>query len=207
MERMKDNVDERKENVEAVLETKLNFKVTSWLKVTYSGLKLLKKVFSSYVDLVTDSILLGTILAVVALSLENFNSFPSQVGIILLSSIIVPLITSAATIAFTRPYVILNSQQWRELAVSESKISLYIARTIIILCSPFIPAMIIVSKEWAKDKLDSLKSKYDNEEKTVKESVIEEFDRNVKFIKEARQEQLQISKEGLVIFLKTTILL
>ena len=194
---MKDNVDERKENVEAVLDTKLNFKVTSWLKVTYSGLKLLKKVFSSYVDLVTDSILLGTILAVVAFTLEGFNSFPTQVAIILLSSIIVPLITSSIIIAFTRPYVILNSQQWRELAVSESKISLYIARTIIILCSPIVPAMIIVSKEWAKDKLDSLKTKYDQEKKTVKESVIEEFDRNVKSIKEARQEQLQISKEWL----------
>ena len=188
-------MDERKERIEDVMDTKLNFKVTSWLRVTYSGLKLLKKVFSSYVDLVTDSILLGTILAVVALSLENFNSFPSQVGVILLSSIIVPLIPSAVIIAFTRPYVILNSQQWRELAVSECKISLYIARTIIILCSPIVPALIIISKERAKDKLNSLKTKFRGEEETVKESVIEEFDRNVKFIKEARQEQLHISKE------------
>ena len=75
---------------------------------------------------------------------------------------------------------------WSIILEKGNKISIYIARIIIILGSPIVPAMIIISKERAKDKLDSLKTKYDKAGKTAKESVIEEFDHNAKFIKEAR---------------------
>ena len=58
--------------------------------------------------------------------------------------------------------------------------------------SLFVPAVIIISKERAAQKLESLKHKFDKEEKTVEESVLEECDILTKFITEARQEQLQI---------------
>ena len=196
-QKIKDKLDEQKENIETNLEKKLNFKITSWLKITYNSLKLLKKIVTSYVDLVTDSILLGSILVVVILTLnnydkENYNWFPFQIAMILLLSIMVPLIVSSTIIAFTRPFVILNPQQWKELSASNSRRPLYIARLIIIVFSLFVPAIIIISKERAAQKLESLKHKFDKEEKTVEESVLEECDILKKFITEARQEQLQI---------------
>ena len=68
------------------------------------------------------------------------------------------------------------------------------------LFSPLVPAMIIISREEAKDKMESLKSMYDKEKETVKETVLEECDVLTKYINETRQEQLSICIGYLEIF-------
>ena len=50
--------------------------ITSWLKLTYKGMMRLKKVTWTYLDLTTDFILVGTVMA--ALSTNDDNMFASE---------------------------------------------------------------------------------------------------------------------------------
>ena len=189
---MKDIFDELKKKLDGFLTKKLKFEVTSWLTVSYQGLKTGKKVVSSYIDLVTDIILLASVLLVVQLTLVSFSLFPSQVAVTLLASIVFPLITSTLIIAFTRPFVIYDSQEWKELSTSKDKTIIWVARMKIILFSIFVPAMTILSMENAKYKLEALVANYDDEEDET--AVLKECEDLDRFIREARQEQLQIWK-------------
>ena len=182
---MKDKFDEWKEEAEEVLTKKLNIRITSWLRVTFNGLRIMKKVAASYVDLVTDAILLGTVMAVVKLSSDNFTLFPSQIAFVLLSTVIVPLLTSSLIIAFTRPFVILGAHQWKELSGRKGRIPFGIAGLICFLFSPLVPAMIIIATENAEERLKSLK--LEKEEKPVKDSAVEECNMLTEFINETRQ--------------------
>ena len=87
----KDNLRANWQTLEEYLAVKLDCTITSWLKITYKGLKRLMSVFISYLDVTTDLILLGTVWAVLAGTSYLDNQFAYQVAIILLVSIVIPL--------------------------------------------------------------------------------------------------------------------
>ena len=92
-----------KEGVEEYMAEKLDCVATKWFKFSYKSLKLLIKVAVNYVDLITDCILVGTVLAFVGVAFGDYSSFSTQIIIILLSSILAPLLTSAFLIAYQTP--------------------------------------------------------------------------------------------------------
>ena len=98
---------------------KMHFVIKGGLKITWRGLTILRKVATSYLDLITDGILLYTILNVAPLA-QSQSTFSDQVAVILLVSIIVPLVTSGITIAFRWPLIVLSTNQWRFLKGSEN---------------------------------------------------------------------------------------
>ena len=166
---MMDEVKAMKEKVDDYLATALNCTIAPCLKISYFGLKMLKKVTFSYMDLIADTILLSNVMVVVTLS---FTQFTSQVALLLLCSIVVPLLVSAITVALKRPFVILNQHQWKQFTTNKSKKPLWIARSIILLLFPIVRAMILVSNETAKEELASLKSKTNKKPEEVEDSVL-----------------------------------
>ena len=81
------------------------------MKITYTFAKRVVMVANSYLDFVSDTILLSAILNSLEYSLEP-TKFASQVGLILLVSLIFPLLLSAITIAYKKPLVIVNDFIW-----------------------------------------------------------------------------------------------
>ena len=154
---MKDKFKAKKEEMEESLANTLSYIFTTY-SFSYKGLKRLVRVVVSYLDLMTDSILLSTVLTVIALT-DNleYTDFVFQVGMILTASIIVPLLLSAMMVASKRPLVILNSHQWKELTTSKDKKAVFIARLAILFLFPLVPAMIIFSNQTAEEELKSLK--------------------------------------------------
>ena len=124
---------------------------------------LLKKIVTTYLDLTNDFILLTSIMNVLdfddSFSWENFCTFPFQVSTILMISIIVPILISAITIAFKSPLLILPADQANRFTEHQNPVVFCVARAIIILFFPLVPAMILISKENAKEKRESLKGK------------------------------------------------
>ena len=167
---------------------KMHFAIKGGLKITWKGLTILRRVATSYLDLITDGILLYTILNVAPLA-QSQSTFSDQVAVILLVSIVVPLLTSGITIAFRWPLVVLNSNQWRFLKARENKfltIPLKILLALFIfICSPLIPAIITLSNEKAKDERKALLQKH-KKNNLEEESVLEEFEALTKYINETR---------------------
>ena len=132
---------------------KMHFVIKGGLKITWKGLNLLRRIATSYLDLITDGILLYTILNVAPLA-QSQSTFSDQVAVILLVSIVVPLLTSGITIACRWPLIVLSSNQWRFLKVSENKFLTIPVNILlglfIFICSPLIPAIITLSNEQAK---------------------------------------------------------
>ena len=166
---------------------KMHFVIKGGLKITWKGLTILRKVATSYLDLITDGILLYTILEVAPLA-KSQSTFSDQVAVILLVSIIVPLVTSGITIAFRWPLVVLSTNQWRFLKVSENTFLIVVLKILlglfIFICSPLIPAIITLSNEQAKDERKALIQKHKNN--LDQASVLEEFEALTKYINETR---------------------
>jgi hypothetical protein len=174
--------------MEQAMAEKIHFVIKGGLKITWKGLTILRKVATSYLDLITDGILLYTILNVITCFTQSLSTFSDQVAVILLVSIIVPLVTSGITIAFRWPLVVLSTNQWRFLKVSENKFLTVTVKILlglfIFICSPLIPAMITLSNEQAKDERKALIQKRKN---TLEQaSVLEEFEALTKYINETR---------------------
>ena len=64
-ERMTDKLNAKMGEAEEYLGKRLNCSITPGLKISYKGLNLLRKVASSYIDLITDTILLRNVSSVV----------------------------------------------------------------------------------------------------------------------------------------------
>ena len=185
---MKDKFKAKKEETEEALANNLKYIFTTY-SYSYIGLKRLVKVVVSYLDLMTDTILLSTVLTVIAFSGNfEFTDFSSQVAIILTTSIVVPLFLSTMMVASKRPLVILNSHQWKKLTTSKDKKAVFIVRLAILFLFPLVPAMIIFSNQTAEEELKSLKRKCQETGKAVKESAIEECDTLTKYIDETRSQ-------------------
>ena len=159
LQKKMDALNARKGKTEEYLTEKLNFRIFSFLKVSLKSLKRLKRIVFSYLDLITDSILLGSVMTVVQLSIDNFLKFESQIAVILLSSIVVPLMLSAMKIAINRPFAILDENSYKSFKSGKKSVSILKARAIIMFCFPIVPALIMISDENAKEKLKSLRGK------------------------------------------------
>ena len=180
----KDKLKVKKEELEESLEKNLSYIFTTY-SYSYKGLKRLFRVVISYLDLITDTILLSSVLAAIVTLGLNFES---QIALILTSSILFPLLLSSIMVASKRPLVILNAHQWKRLTDSKDKKAVLIARLAIIFLFPLVPAMVIISNQNAKDELKSLKRKYQEQGVTVTESALEECESLTKFINETRSQ-------------------
>ena len=123
----------------------------------YELLKRLLLVIVAYLDLIFDAILLMSLLIVLDPTFvwNDPNIFSSQVGILLLASIVVPLLKSAVTLANKRPLVVLDSINWINWkARSHDNYSgkVWPLRIFIVICNPLVPAMLVFSSEKAKEK-------------------------------------------------------
>ena len=152
----KDNIKDIFGRLEVYLSENVNVVIRSGLVVTFRGLNRFRKVISTYLDLVTDIILLGAIFP--ALEGTNFedNIFAYQVRNILLLSIVVPLLTSAFMTVYLTPLVILPANQWKKS--TESKIELAMTGFFTLCFFPLLPAILIFHREKAKDQQKSLKA-------------------------------------------------
>jgi hypothetical protein len=187
-QKSKEELKAFKERMEQAMAEKIHFVIKGGLKITWKGLTILRKVATSYLDLITDGILLYTILNVITCFTQSLSTFSDQVAVILLVSIIVPLVTSGITIAFRWPLVVLSTNQWRFLKVSENTFLTVTVKILlglfIFICSPLIPAIITLSNEQAKDERKALIQKRKN---TLEQaSVLEEFEALTKYINETR---------------------
>ena len=140
MQVLSDKSNDRKGKLQQHLSQKVFCSVTKYLKVTFKGLMLLKKVISSYLDLTNDIILISAVVTVLNSGQENFSwdefsTFPFQILMVLSISIFVPLVNSAITIAYKRPLVILSAEQANHFTEKTNPIIFAITRTIIIFFS------------------------------------------------------------------------
>ena len=143
------------------------------------------KVSIMYLDLTTDVILLCIVMATASWdNFRNFNLFPNQIALILLASIIVPLVLSAIMIAYKRPLVILDTKQWKTLSRDKNRNLILKARIVIVLFFPFVPAMILHSRENEEEQRKSLKGKDWEKEEQLKNCVLEECEELSEFLNE-----------------------
>ena len=130
-------------------------------------------------------------------SWENFLTFQYQVAVLLLVSIILPMLTSAISIAYKRPLVILSADQANGFTKRQNPIIFGIDRAFIILLFPIVPAMIVISGEKAKEKRESLKCNDTTLEDLAKESFVEECKYLTKHIEETRSALLTFKRNEL----------
>ena len=116
---MKDKVNDTKDWFEQFMtEHFANCFVTKFLGLGYKGFKRVAKVTLSYLDFITDCILLFSTMMVLGDTWwEDPTQFPSQVAILLLVSIFVPLLISALSIAYSRPFILLEPREWKKMTL------------------------------------------------------------------------------------------
>ena len=177
-----------------------SFKVTNFMmksvSIIYAPVKNLLLVIVAYIDFISDSILLMSIMIVLGpiFVWNNHTMFSSQVGILLLASIVVPLIISAVTLANERPLIVLDSKDWIKWKVrsheNERRKALLLLRIFIVIFSilpPLAPAVIVFSSEKAKVKRKALINKtYQEEQESFHVSTLEEFELLTEYVEESR---------------------
>jgi hypothetical protein len=89
--------------------------MTSWIKVTFTGIMRFLTIALAYLDLSLDSVLLGTIFYFTRDTLDEYEKFSTQIVIILLLSILIPAMITAVTIASQQPLVLIGPDQWINL--------------------------------------------------------------------------------------------
>ena len=154
----------------------------------------------SYLDQVNDTILLVAILLALGNSfLDDPNQFASQVAIILLVSLFVPLLMSAVTIACQRPLVIMNSCIWIHCQESrgDRKKMEVISRIVIIFFFPLIPALILFASEKAKEKRKRLSTEDLRKDRSKQAVAIAKLELLTEFINECRLATLTLKRNEL----------
>ena len=196
MEKMKEKISSMVGKVEESVANCFDC-VKTPLKAVFKYLKRVLSIAATYLDLTTDTILLVAVMTVVISTAESFTNFTYQVVFILLLSIVVPIFISAIMIAYTRPLVILGAKRWKRLSTDESRIAILKARIAIIFFFPLVPALIVHSRENAKEQKRSLKGKDWKKTKIVKNSVLEASDELTAYINEARLALLTFKRNEL----------
>ena len=171
-----------------------NRSIANWLEVTIIRLKVLSTIASMYLDLTLDSILLGTIMIVLGNTLKTYSLFSTQITVLLMTSIIVPILITAFSIAFTRPIVILSSENARN---SFRNSSMFILRIPIILFCPMVPAIIMISSERSKEKRRALRDKHKDKDALIPVSDIERSELLSVYINETRLALLTFKRNEL----------
>ena len=145
-----------------------------------------------YLDITTDFILLGIVMIALDGTEYHENIFAYQVALILFLSIIIPLLMSAIMIVVKTPLVILRAKQWK--ISCNSRIEVAVARTVIFLSVPFVPAVIIIGSENAKDERKALKSKNQTTTDLARPSVLEKFQYLTDYINECKSALLTFKR-------------
>ena len=89
---------------------------------------------------------------------QGFQTFPFQVALVLLVSIVIPLFTSAVVISYKRPLVILSAHQAKQFHENQNqnRVAFGLIKAMIVILFPSIPAIVIISSENAKEKMKDL---------------------------------------------------
>ena len=149
----------------------INF-ITKSISISFDPVKRLLLVIVAYLDLIFDAILLFSIIIVLGpISMWNPDTFSSQVGFILLASVIFPFLKSTVTLANKRPEVVLDSNSWIKWKARShenySRNVVWPLKIFIFVFSPLVPAVLVFSSEKAKDKQKLLINKnYQEEEES-----------------------------------------
>ena len=189
---MNDRVFAIKKRIEKLVTEFISNRCSGWiaqlLKFSYNGLLRLAIVAFSYLDLTSDSILLIEICLVLGSTLHYVTLFSTQVAILLTSSMFVPLFITAATIAYKRPLVVLNSDNWIKWKARENQNTreVMILRILIVCLFPLVPAMIIFSNEKAKDQRKALENAHHKKDRIIDADFIEEYKLLSQFINETK---------------------
>ena len=123
---------------------------------------------------------------------NNPGMFSSQVGILLLASIIIPLLLSAVSLANKRPLMVLDSKNWIKWKAitdeNKSRKAFWSLRIFIVILPPLVPAVILFSSEKAKEERKSLINKsYQEEEESFHVSTLEKFKLLTEYVEESRK--------------------
>ena len=157
--------------------------------ITYNGISRFFLITVMYLDLSMDSIVLFIILFVLGPTLTDQSLFSTQIAILLLLSIVVPGMLTAIDIAYNRPVVVAGPDAWvrfKKLDKTESKKELTFLRILIVLLSPIVPALIVLSDEKAKHKTELLKDKCNQKDYIVQDSDVDKSEQLDAFINECR---------------------
>ena len=106
------------------------------------------------------------------------TSFASTIFWLLLGSILIPLVASAAKTAYRHPLLVLGHSAWRQVHNSPPQgTQLFSLRLFNLLCYPLVPAVLIDCRERANEKISDLQEKgkeqYNNSASTTE--IIEEI--------------------------------
>jgi hypothetical protein len=173
------------------VENRLNPRLQSWARFSYFSQHRFFMVALTYLDLTMDSILLFTVLIVLGGSIGTYTLFATQVALLLLFSILVPVYSTGIQVAYSRPLIVLGPYEWW----AEQKRTNYLSRNQLIglrfltaLLSPIVPALILMSEEEAEKRQNSLKDKIVSlaEDGISHESDLEEAKMLSSFLNECR---------------------
>ena len=192
------------ENVAVQVENKCGWCLTSYIKLSYNSLFGFFSIAVAYLDLIFDLILLSTVLTVLGSTIGDYELFSTQIATLLLMSIWIPSSLTALNIILNRPLVLLGPNPWIAEKRSNddlNKTRILILQIIILVVSPFIPALIIRSEQRANKKRKYLKDQFSTllNEKIVQESTLEEVELITKFLDECRLAMLTFKRQELSI--------
>lgn len=157
------------------VENRLNPRLKSWARFSYFSQRRFFMVALTYLDLTMDSILLFTVLIVLGSAIGTYTLFATQVALLLLFSILVPVYSTGIQIAYSRPLIVLGPDEWAEQKRSNylTRNQLIGLRILTVLLSPIVPALILMSEEEAEKRQNSLK---DNIASLAKDGISHESD-------------------------------
>ena len=112
MRAIKSSLSTGVENIVNWAENKCCWCLSSSIKLSFNSLSRFFTVAVAYLDLCFDFILLSTILAVLGPTLGDYELFSTQIAMLLLASILIPLYLTAINIARNRPLVLCGPDQW-----------------------------------------------------------------------------------------------
>ena len=192
------------ENVANWVENHCGWCLISSIKLSYNSLSGFFTVAFAYLDLCFDFILLSTILAVLGPTLGDYELFSTQIAMLLLASILIPLYLTAINITRHRPLVLCGPDQWiaeKRSNDDQNENRILILQIMIVVVSPFIPALVIMSEEKAKKQRKLLKDRFSAllKENIVQESDLEEAELLTKFLDECRLALLTFKRNELSI--------
>ena len=144
-----------------VVENRLNPRLKSWARISYFSQRRFFCVALTYLDLTMDSILLFTVLIVLGSAIGTYTLFATQIALLLLFSILVPVYSTGIQVAYSRPLIVLGPDEWAEQKSTNylSRNQLIGLRILTVLLSPLVPALILMSEEEAEKRQNSLKDK------------------------------------------------
>ena len=185
---MADELSAFRDTIKNAFKMKCNSVLLTFMTFIYKTLKTFGIVAAIYIDLTFDSILLYNIMVVLGATVfEEYMLFSSQITVLLLASIIVPNVASAISITCKRPTVVLDSEEWmkwRRLPDDIGRLHMFVLRFLSSISFLFMPAMIVISNERAKEKRKALIQNID--ESIISNSSLEELELLTKYINESR---------------------